>query len=151
LKLAWKAATLPIKAEFTGWYREDKIRAIQEGHAAANPPITDVLPAPHNKALGANHVAIDIPGTELTVINCKHPYFLDNLNQLTPGLALVTIRVQPDSSGQLSMGAFVQGHHVGWFPQRYNAISHRRNDFVQFKKLNKAGYLIRSTVPQPPS
>jgi len=147
LKLMWnvgvkypaKAAGFLALLELEGWSNEAAARRIKKKHDKAG-SLNDIPPAANPRALGANHIAVDVQGSVLGRVRSEHQDFVNSLKHVQSGLVLVTARVEAGSDGRKAIAAYVQGHHVGWIEPREHLLT---SDWEWIKGLNKSGVLPR--------
>lgn len=144
VKYPSKAAGALVGMELRGWMTDKVAAQIKEEHEAAG-DTGDVLPSTFKRGVyGHDHVAIDIDGNTPSKVRSVHPDFVPKVNNLEPGLVLVTARIDRDSRGVKDIGAYVNGIQVGWLETRRSApLPGLKNDWEWIVKLNKMGFLPR--------
>jgi hypothetical protein len=157
LKLMWNVGVkYPAKAtgalaiylakkEISGWHREKLTREIADEHDAAG-QIADSPPPPLQSAVHPPYTVVDMPGSVLTFVDSTHEHWIQELENLPLGLALVTLRRQPGPKGNklkapMMVGAYVNGRQVGWWNEIGEAYLLPDVDWV--KSYNKKGILPR--------
>jgi hypothetical protein len=144
-KATGRLAIYLAKKEISGWHMAKLTREIAEEHDAAG-QIADSPPPPLETAAHPSYTVVDMPGSVLTFVDSAHEHWVQALENVPLGLALVTLRRQPGPKGKkrtapMMVGAYVNGRQVGWWNEIGEAYLLPDVDWV--KSYNKKGILPR--------